>query len=200
MSKKIITISRQFGSGGHEIGLLVAESLGIKCYDKELIALAAEHGNVEYKRLYKLDEKNDGRWYKEYIYEGNENVPEYQTASNVLFSLESDVIKKIASEEDAVIIGRCADNILKDTDTKLLTVYIHSPFKNRVARKMQITHQTEAYTESNVKKIDAQRKAYYEAHAGNEWGDYAYYDLIFDSSVSTKGEIVNAIVEAFNKL
>ena len=123
MAHKIITISRQFGSGGREIGMLVAERLGIKCYDKELIAMAAEHGDLEYKRLRKLDEKTDNPWYYEVIYDGNHNVSKGKTASVVLFNLESAVIKNIARTEDAVIVGRCADYILKDTDTKLLTVF-----------------------------------------------------------------------------
>ena len=70
MAHKIIAISRQFGSGGREIGMLVARRLGIKCYDKELIDMAAEHGDLEYKRLHKVDEKNESPWYTDVVYDG----------------------------------------------------------------------------------------------------------------------------------
>ena len=105
MAHKIIAISRQFGSGGREIGMLVARRLGIKCYDKELIDMAAEHGDLEYKRLHKVDEKNESPWYTDVVYDGNHNVAKGKPASFVLFDLESAVIKNIARNEDAVIVG-----------------------------------------------------------------------------------------------
>lgn len=200
MAHKIITISRQFGSGGREIGMLVAERLGIKCYDKELIAMAAEHGDLEYKRLRKLDEKTDNPWYYEVIYDGNHNVSKGKTASVVLFNLESAVIKNIARTEDAVIVGRCADYILRDTDTKLLTVFIYAPFESRVLRKMDIENKGQARTEALIKKMDKQRSAYYEAHVGKLWGDAERYDLFFDSSMQTKDEITQEIISAYKKL
>ena len=200
MANKIITISRQFGSGGHEIGILVAQSLGIKCYDKELIALAAEHGDIEYKRLRNLDERNDNPWYHELIYDGNGNVPKGKSAAEVLYRLESSVIRQIALKEDAVIVGRCADSILSETDTKLLTVFVYAPFESRVLRKMDITHRNQARTVAKIKKTDKLRKEYYETHVGSAWGDASHYDLFFDSSMQTKEEIVSSIIEAYNKL
>ena len=200
MAHKIITISRQFGSGGHEIALLLAERLGIKCYDKELIAMAAEHGDLEYKRLRKLDEKAENPWYHEIVHDGNHNVSKGKSAAMVLFNLESAVIKNIARTEDAVIVGRCADFILKDTDTSLLTVFVYAPFESRVLRKMYIENKGQARIEALVRKMDKQRSAYYEAHVGKAWGEADRYDLFFDSSMQTKDEIVGVIIKAYKNL
>ena len=200
MAPKIIAISRQFGSGGREIGMLVAEKLGIKCYDKELIDMAAEHGDIEYKRLRKLDERNENPWYHEVVYDGNHNVAKGKSAAYVLFDLESAVIKNIARNEDAVIVGRCADHILKDTDTKLLTVFISAPFESRVLRKMMIEGTGQGRTEAQVKKMDKLRGEFYESHVGKSWGDTERFDLHFDSSLNTKEEIADVIIDSYNKL
>ena len=200
MAHKIIAISRQFGSGGREIGMLVARRLGIKCYDKELIDMAAEHGDLEYKRLHKVDEKNESPWYTDVVYDGNHNVAKGKPASFVLFDLESAVIKNIARNEDAVIVGRCADYILKDTATKLLTVFISAPFESRVIRKMTINGTGQGKTEALVRKMDKQRSEFYESHVGKSWGDTERFNLHFDSSLNTRDEIVDVIVEEYNKL
>ena len=134
MAHKIIAISRQFGSGGREIGMMVAERLGIKCYDKELIDMAAEHGDIEYKRLRKLDEKNENPWYHEIVYDGNHNVAKGKSAAFVLFDLESAVIRNIARSEDAVIVGRCADYILKD-NPDAFHIFVHAAPAFRAAIK-----------------------------------------------------------------
>ena len=180
--------------------MLVARRLGIKCYDKELIDMAAEHGDLEYKRLHKVDEKNESPWYTDVVYDGNHNVAKGKPASFVLFDLESAVIKNIARNEDAVIVGRCADYILKDTDTKLLTVFISAPFESRVIRKMTINGTGQGKTEALVRKMDKQRSEFYESHVGKSWGDTERFNLHFDSSLNTRDEIVDVIVEEYNKL
>ena len=182
MAHKIIAISRQFGSGGREIGMLVARRLGIKCYDKELIDMAAEHGDLEYKRLHKVDEKNESPWYTDVVYDGNHNVAKGKPASFVLFDLESAVIKNIARNEDAVIVGRCADYALEEFDN-VLTVFIHAKMEARIRRIARIYNLTDAKAKEMIQKTDKQRSSYYNYYTNKKWSDAESYDICLDSSV-----------------
>ena len=105
MTHKIISIGRQFGSGGHEIGLEAAKELGIPCYDKELIALAAAHGELSHEKLAGFDERRENPWLYEAVYEGNHRVPKGQSFSEALYRLQSEVIRSIARREDAAILA-----------------------------------------------------------------------------------------------
>ncbi|MDL2259052.1 cytidylate kinase-like family protein [Eubacteriales bacterium OttesenSCG-928-K08] len=200
MAGTIIAISRQFGSGGREIGLAVAHQLGIPCYDKELIALAAKHGELDQTRLADFDEKKESPWLYSVLYEGNDNVAKGEPVSAVLFKLQSEIIRTIAQTENAVIIGRCADHILRDSGAKLLTVFIAAPFDERVKRKMELEQLDQKHTEALVRKTDKQRRLYYQSNTNWRWGDASHFDLYFDSCTNSKDEIVNQIVNSYSKL
>lgn len=201
MGHKIISIGRQFGSGGHEIGMETAERLGIACYDKELIALAAERGELRHEKLAGFDEKEENRWLYEAVYEGNHHVPKGQSYSSVLFKLQSEVIRAIARREDAVIVGRCADRILRDmADVKLLTVFISAPFDVRVQRKMELEHLSQKKAEALVRKTDQQRGAYYRSHTGMEWGKPDRFDFYLDTGEVGIQAAVDQIVAAYSEM
>jgi cytidylate kinase len=200
MGHRIITIGRQFGSGDHEIGAEVARRLGIECYDKQLITMAAKRGALNHERLGKFDERQESPWLYEGTYEGNHRVQRGQPISEVLFRLQSDVIRSIARREDAVIIGRCADFVLREEqDTKLLTVFIAAPFENRVQRKMKLEGIGQKRTESLVRKMDKQRSKYYKAHTGSEWGTPENFNLYFNSGTQGFEGIIEDIMEAANQ-
>lgn len=201
MKHKIISIGRQFGSGGHEIGAEIAASLGIGYYDKELIAMAAKRGELFYDRLARFDERQENPWLYEGIYEGNSNVPRGQSVSAVLFKLQSDVIRMIAKKKNAVIMGRCSDFILRDMeDVSLLTVFISAPFDMRVARKMELEKLSWKKAESLVKKTDKQRSQYYKSYTGIEWGQAEHFDLYFDCGVQSKYDIIETVIRAYYDL
>jgi len=201
MGHKVVCIGRQFGSGGREIGMSVAHELGIECYDKRLITLAAEHGGLDHQKLVKFDEKRENPWLYEAVCEGNEHVRRGDSVSAVLFQLQSDVIRSIARGEDAVIIGRCADYVLRDMEgVALLTVFISAPFEYRVARKMELERIDQKKAEKLVRKIDKQRSQYYQSYAGAEWGASGRYDLYLDSSRFSKVEITARITDAYRGL
>lgn len=198
---RIIAIGRQFGSGGHEIGLEAARRLGVECYDKQLIAMAAVHGDLNHEKLADLDEKRENPWLYEAVYEGNSHVPKGKSVSSVLFKLQSEVIQSIARREDAVIIGRCADQILRDTDgMRLLTVFIAAPFEIRVRRKMEQEHLGEKKAAALVRKADKQRSMYYQSHTGLQWGRHDGFDLYFDLQELGMEEIVRRILDAYRHL
>lgn len=201
MAHRIISIGRQFGSGGHEIGRETAERLGIRCYDRELLLLAAAHGALSHTKLADFDEKQENPWLYEAVYEGNQHVPKGKSFSAVLFKLQRDVIRSIARREDAVIIGRCADRILRDMEgVKLLTVFIAAPFEARVGRKMELDRLIRKRAEALVKKMDKQRGQYYQSHTGLEWGRRDGFDLYFDTQAQEKEDIIRSILAAYRQL
>ena len=154
----IITIGREYGSGGFEIGKKLAEKLGIGFYDKNLIDEVAKKSGIHIDMLHKGDEKNISSWLN----------PVYQngTINDRIFWAQSDVIREIAEKESCVIIGRCADYILKDFDN-VVNIFVQAPFEDRVARicnKYLIELPEEAKRE--IKKTDKQRRSYYEFYRG----------------------------------
>lgn len=201
MAHKIITIGRQFGSGGHEIGLGVADRLGITCYDKELLILAAAHGDLPRSWLADFDERKANPWLYETDAHGSLGEQKDRSASAALFHLQSDVIRMIADREDAVIVGRCADYILRNREeVKLLTVFISAPFEARVKRKMRLARLPQRRAEALVRQTDHQRAMYYQSYTGLEWGRRDGFDLYFDSQVQSKEEIIDRILERYAQL
>ena len=171
----IITIGREYGSGGFEIGKKLAEKLGIAFYDKNLIDEVAKKSGIHIDMLHKGDEKSISSWLN----------PVYQngTLNDRIFWAQSDVIRDIAERESCVIIGRCADYILKDLDN-VVNVFVQAPFEDRVKRicnKYLIELRDEAVRE--IRKTDKQRRSYYEFYTDYGWGDRRHKDLVVNSSV-----------------
>jgi len=198
MAHKIITIGRQFGSGGHEIGLEIAGRLGLKCYDKELITMAAFHGSLPRSWLADFDEQRANPWLYETAAPGCLDAQKDRSASAVLFNLQSDMIHSIARRENAVIVGRCADYVLREEkDIRLLTVFISAPIEARIQRKMRLARLGRRQAEALVQETDRQRAMYYQGYTGSEWGRQDRFDLYFDSQEQSKEEIVNHILNAY---
>ena len=109
MANRIICIGRQFGSGGHEIAVKTANQLGVKVYERELIRLACEYGELSEKTLSPSDEKATNPYLFQTVHEGNHHVLRGKPTSEVLFALQSHEIRRIARHEECVFVGRCAD-------------------------------------------------------------------------------------------
>lgn len=172
---KVITISREYGSGGRELGVRLAEELGIPFYDKELISIAAQDGQFEKSILQINDEVGpDLTNYSSYTV-----APHYQIAmSHQMFQLQSKVIKDLAAKGPCIIVGRCADSILKDS----FHIFIYSDIQYRVQRKLEIDRDTPpAKMEEFIRSIDKKRKEYYEYYSGKMWGMAEHYHLCLDS-------------------
>lgn len=179
MEHCIITIGREYGSGGHKVGEIISDRVHLPYYDNELVSLAAKWGNLNPKKLSKYDEKKHHPFFYEANYEGNEEVKRGESLSDTLFSMQRQVILEIGKKEDAVIVGRCADFILKEAGIKTLSVFIAAPFENRVRRTMEMEGLDKKTVISLTKKKDKQRKAYYEKNTGRKWGVPESYDLYF---------------------
>ncbi|MFQ8897667.1 MAG: AAA family ATPase [[Clostridium] scindens] len=137
MSKRVITIGRQFGSDGRIIGNALAAKLGINCYDKELIKLASEQIDIPYEQLKRVDEKREKPWsYQVDLDSGLDRRYRYEHIDEKLFETQSDVILKLAEREDCIIVGRCADYVLKDCQTSR-HVFLYAPYDDRIRTVME---------------------------------------------------------------
>ena len=188
MSKKIIiTIARQYGSGGREIGEKVAKLLGLPLYDKELITDAAAKGSLNEEIIKKADESAANSLL--YTLAMGSNVLGttmhfgYKMPLNdKLFILQSEVIKEYAKNGSCVIIGRCADYVLRD-EPNILRLFIYGDLDHRQARVLERHPELKSSQVIDViNKTDKRRASYYNFYTGNKWGKYDNYDMTINSS------------------
>jgi cytidylate kinase len=181
MDKIVITIARQYGSGGRTIGEMLAKDLGIKYYDKEILQLASDESGINEGLFEKADEKlKNTNLFKiaRKAYKGELIPPESDdfTSNDNLFNYQAKIIRKLAEEESCVIIGRCADYILRDFD-HVLSVFVHAPADFCLAEAMKKHSMSEKEMERFIAKTDKRRAEYYKYYTGREWTDARNYDL-----------------------
>ena len=179
MSKRIITINRMYGSNGRIIGKALAEEMGIGFYDRELIELASSKKQVPLSQFAEVDEKRPSPWGFPIDSELQIGVDRYPIPMNdVLFGIQRDIILSLSDHEDCVIVGRCANNILTD---HALKVFIYAPFEDRVQTVMKRLDREEKSARKLVKRMDKERRAYFEFFTDQKWLDMGQYDLCIDS-------------------
>ncbi len=186
MSKFVITIARETGSGGHNITRKLSDALGVPYYDRDLLRKASETSGIN-ERLFGAADERIG--FKEMIsaaekvYTGDILPPDsddYISTAN-LFAFQAKIIKELAKEESCIILGRCANYLLEDRDD-LLRVFIHAPLESRMARVASYSMTwSEREIAKHIRVEDKRRAAYYHYYTGEEWRDVAGYDLSLDS-------------------
>ena len=177
----IITIGREFGSGGHEIGVKLAEELGIPVYDKLLVSMVAEESDFAQKYLEEMDEKVDIHIAPFLASRSNYSVYQ-QPMSDHIFFTQADIIRKLAAEGPCIFIGRCADYILEG-DPRLVRVFLYGDLTDRIARKETINLDIGNTTmEKHVLQTDKKRSRYYRHYTGKVWGSRENYDLLINTS------------------
>ena len=174
----IITIAREYGSGGRFVGKLLAENLGISFYDKELINLACKESGLSREYINSEEEKKTANY--------------IDNNSDLIFLAEQKIIKKIAKKESCVIVGRCAGNILKD-NKNVLKVFIYNSEMGKVKRAIKYFGISKDDALKIVRKINKDRKKYYKYYTGNDLDDINNYDLCFNSDYISVEEIANEI-------
>lgn len=187
--KIIITLGRECGSGGHEIGEKLAKKLGIAFYDKNLIELAAKHSGLNLDVLGSTDEKAPSPFISPYA----------PTIADQLYRAQSDVIRELAEKESFVIVGRCSNSVLEDKDN-VLNVFVYAPLSNRIKRVMDrhlIDSQDKAKKE--ILRTDKIRRTYYQYYSEYRWGQRESYDLMVDSSVFGIDDTVDVIIDAIHR-
>ena len=187
--KHIITIGRQFGSGGRELGKAVADKLGIKYYDKELISLAAKESGYNPEIFENVDERATNSLLYSLsmgIYNlGTGYAPMRDMPVNdQLYLLQHKIIRELAAEP-CVIVGRCADYILRN-NKNLLRIFVYANLKDRVKNAIKIHNVPENKAESTVKKTDKTRANYYNFYSNQKWGAVENYDLCINTSTISR--------------
>lgn len=178
MSNRIITISREFGSAGRVIGKGVADKLGIPCYDEELIKMIAKESGLADSYIKERGEyMASAGWlssmFTERDYQG-------QSMQDYLWEVQAKIIIELADKGPCVIVGRCADYILKDM-ADLLTVFIHASIEKRAERIISVYGETEEAPKKRLLDRDKRRKSYYQLYTDMEWGVAQNYTLSLDS-------------------
>lgn len=178
----VITISRQYGSGGHEVGELVAKKLGVAFYDSNLIAMTAKESGFTPEYVKKHEQKLSNSWlyklYKQNYAYVNEAIP----PQDMLFLVQTKVIRDIAARESCVIVGRCADYILKGHPNSF-NVFVHASDAFRMSRVITIYGADPEEAEQEMEKIDKERQNHNEHYTGRKWADLKDYDLTIESSL-----------------
>lgn len=192
-NKIIVTIGRQFGSGGREVGKKLSEALGIAYYDKELMAVAAKESGLSEEFFEKADERaSNGLSYAFSVglsYMGMFTPYTDILSNDGLFKFQSDAIRKIAEKGSCILVGRCADYILRD-DPACLSFFIHNSKENRIQRIVSSQNVTVEQAKELMTKTDKSRAAYYNYYTNKEWGMASSYNFSIDVSVLGVDETV----------
>lgn len=187
MKKTVITIARSYGSGGRTLGKLLAEQLGINCYDREILRMASDASGINEALFGQADERLKRSplfgILKKNPYKGGVIPPENSdfVSDDNLFNYQAKVIKELAAQESCVIIGRCADYVLKDYPN-VVSVFIHADRKFCLDRSMERHSMTEKEMQKYIEKTDRYRADFYEYHTGHKWADARNYDLCLNSA------------------
>ena len=200
---KIITIGRQFGSGGREIGQKLAERLGIPLYDRRLVSMAAEALGVREEDAERVDETSLNSFvanytvspgmYMEYI-----NAASYiQSFDETVFRKEAEIIRSLAEKGPCIIVGRCADYILKDR-AECINVFICADKEDRKKRIGRLYNLTERKAAERIRRTDRERRYYYELHTGQDWGSIRSHQMLFNVSMLGIDRIVEILAMMYN--
>ena len=197
-TSSIITIGREYGSGGRQIGQEVAKYFGIKCYDKELLEHAANDSGICKELFEHHDEKPTNSFLYSLVMDtysfgysssGFSDMP----MNHKIFLAQFDAIKKLAGEGPCVMVGRCADYALAE-NPNLVSVFVHAPLESRIRRIAAKYDLTDSKAKDSILKTDKKRASYYNYYSNKKWGDAASYQLCIDSSACGIEGSVEAIL------
>ena len=200
----IITIGRQYGSGGRELGQILAKKLGIDFYDEELVTMAAEKNNMHRDILRAVDEKAT----KSLLYTlvtgsdlrfMNSPVHYEMPINDKLFITQSEIIKNLSEKGSCVIVGRCADYVLRDSQQHCLHLFIYADLDKRIERISKKYDLTPEKAKEKITKIQKSRKSYYNYYTNREWGNVTNYDLCVNTGVLGLDKTADLLVEFVKK-
>lgn len=206
MKKIVITIARSYGSGGRTLGKLLAKDLGIPCYDQELVRMASDESGINIALFGEADETKKGisLFKGTKPYDGKVLPPESAdfTSRDNLFALQAELIKKLAEKESCVIIGRCAEYVLKDRED-VLRLFFYAPMEDCLKRAKEISGEPEKELQKKINRIDKYRSDYHKYYTGRDWNDTRNYDFCLNTasmSYEKLIEVVKSYMEISGKL
>ena len=201
MEKRIITVSREFGSGGRTVGKMLAERLGIAYYDKELVKQISMETGFDPKYIEEHSEHAPGKSLLSYIFgvrAAHPDVMNGMTPADFLWCMQRKIILELAEKENCVIVGRCADYILRERKD-CLNVFIHAPKAERAERIVKLYGESDVAPEKRLDDKDARRKVNYRHFTGQEWGVAQNYHLSLDSHMLGIEGCVDLIESVYRK-
>lgn len=184
---KVVTIGREFGSGGHEIGNLLATKLDIPLYDNNLVRMVAEKLDIREETARAVDETTLNSFLKGFVLSSLEYTSSIkknessQPLSEQVYELQCEIIRKLAGRGPCVFVGRCADYVLKD-QAECINVFICADMEDRIKRIAGRYDLSERKAEDKIKKVDRERRNYYESHTGLFWGDIDSHQMLLNVS------------------
>lgn len=189
----IITISRQYGAGGHSIGKRVAKELGIEFYDRDIIQQAALESGLDAKEIENVEEElSPATRFLRII-----SPAAYMDQQDYVGSIERRIIVELALKGPCVILGRCADDIMKKAEIDSLDVFLYASEIHRAARVSElIGSRNPTEIQKKMQKVDAARRTYYQDTTGRRWGDFRNYTLSLDTGKLGYDTCVSLICEA----
>ena len=182
--KKLVTISREYGSGGRIIGAILAEKLGVPMYDKEIIDMAVEQSGLsrEIIETAELRARNNFSYTLSSTFSFSEGIgTDTMSMNDKLFLTQFDVIAQIGNLGEGVIVGRCADYVLRDLKD-VTNVFVHARMDDRIERCINVYGDERDKVKEKSKSYDKARRNYYNYHTSQKWGDYSNYDIAINTS------------------
>ena len=197
--KTVITIARSYGSGGKTLGKLLADKMGINCYDREIIRMASDTSGINEELFGRVDEKLKKSplfgIMRSNPYKGDGVIPPESSnfvSDDNLFNYQAQVIKELAEKESCVIIGRCADYVLKD-NPNVIRLYLYAPLEDCIKRVMAQNSITEKETIKKIETIDKYRSDYYKYYTGKEWNDARNYDFCLNTTSMSYEKLIQVV-------
>lgn len=200
MKKRIITIERQYGSGGSIIGRLTAEKLGLNCYNRQILEMTAQRCGMPAEYLESAEENVPTSFLYSLMLSANpaKSMQDSLPLSDKVFLMESDIIREIADKEPSfVLVGRCGSCILEDRGC--FSVYIYSSPEERLKRAINEYGIDSHKAEATLKKADKRRETFYNVNSGKSWQDKDQYSLCLNSAELGDALCADIIVQAFKK-
>ena len=201
MKKRIITIERQYGSGGSVIGKLVSEKLNIQCYNRQILEMTAQKCGLSMESLENAEENVPTSFLYSLLLASNasksfeDNLP----LSDKVFIMESDIIRNLAKQEESfVLVGRCGNYILEDEGC--FRVFIYGNKEERIKRAVEKYGVDEKKAESFLRKTDKRRETFYNSNSVRSWQDKEQYELCLNSSELGDELCADIIVDVFKKV
>lgn len=198
MDKKlVITIEREYGSGGRVLGRTLSEQLGIPYYDDDIIKMSSEHSAFG-EQYFRMNDEKPGR--RPLLFGGAKNVMDKPSLdSNItrpenLFRFEAETIRKLADQGPCILIGRCSDFVLSSTEfEEFISLFVYCDLSDKIRRVIKVDGVDTEEALRRIQSINKQRRSYYRYYTGNSWGDPSLYDLMLNTShitISQTAELV----------
>ena len=202
MENRVITISRSYGSGGRKMGRLLAKELGYEYYDREILRIASDESGISEELFKQVDETKRMPLFRiaREMYTGEVIPPDSDDfiSNENLFRYQAKIIRELAATRNCVIVGRCANFILRGRDN-VLNIFVTAPVVDCLRRVMQNDGLSLEEAEKKIKKTDKRRSEYFKYFTGREWHDAALYDLCLNTGHMSEEkclEIVRAYMDA----